>query len=244
MNVCLAQISSERGNIPRNIKKHLKCIHRAIELNADLIIFPELSITGYEPSLAEKLAINKYDERFDPFQQLADEHEIVIGVGIPIRARNGIHISMLIFQAKQARSVYSKQILHEDELPYFVPGKIQTTFTILGTKVAFGICYETLQRVHFATALEDGADLYIASVSKPDRGTDKAYLHFPSISKEFQTHFLMVNSIGFCDNFMSNGLSSVWNSQGVLIGGLTNTHEGLLMYNSNTSTLENHSLYN
>ncbi|MFN0199912.1 MAG: nitrilase-related carbon-nitrogen hydrolase [Bacteroidia bacterium] len=107
-----------------------------------------------------------------------------------------------------------------------------------GKQIALGICYETLQRAHFVKAKENEAELYIASASKPDRGTDKAYLHFPSIAKEFKTPILMSNSVGYCDNFLSNGLSSVWNKEGKLIGQLDKENQGLLIYDTEKDLTE------
>lgn len=238
MKICLAQAKSIKGNVTENISNHLRLINQSIKRNADLIVFPELSLTAYEPELAEVLAVSVTSATFDVFQKKADENNISIGVGIPTKATNGINISMLIFQPHQRRLVYSKSILHADELPYFVSGEHQPMLNIKGTKIAFGICYETLQRAHFIAAQQKGADVYIASVAKPDRGTDKAYLHFPSIAKEFQTPILMSNCVGFCDNFLSNGQTAVWNNTGALLGTLDNESEGLLLCDMNTEEIE------
>ncbi len=237
MRICLAQTESQKGKIQANIKNHLEFINRAIKLNSDLIVFPELSITNYEPELANQLATDLEDSIFNPFQDLSDKNEITIGIGMPTQATDGINISMLVFQPNKKRTVYSKRILHADELPYFVSGNRQPFLNIKGEIIALGICYETLQREHFVTAKENNADIYIASVSKPDRGTDKAYLHFPSIAKEFETPILMSNSVGYSDNFLSNGLSSVWNKQGELIGQLDKKNQGLLIYDTRTEEI-------
>lgn len=232
MKICIAQTESLRGDIQKNIKNHLRIIELAIASNSDLVIFPELSITGYEPELAKELAVNVEDEIFNPFQKLADKNGIAIGIGMPIKAIDGINISMLIFQAKKDRLVYSKRILHTDELPYFVSGKSQPFLNIKGTKIGLGICYETLQREHFINAVENEAEIYIASVAKADRGVEKAYVHFPSIAKEFGIPILMANCIGYCDNFLSNGQSSVWNNVGSLIKQLDQDNQGLLIYDT------------
>ncbi|MEM6378886.1 MAG: carbon-nitrogen hydrolase family protein [Bacteroidota bacterium] len=232
MKICLAQTQSQKGNIQENIRNHLRFVDSAIDANADLIVFPELSITGYEPELAEALAVNINDEIFNPFQYFADRNDIVIGVGMPTRATNGIHISMIIFQPQKGRAVYSKHLLHEDELPYFVPAPQQAIFKIKGKRIGLGICYETLQRSHFEHAVENGADLYVASVAKPDRGVSKAYLHFPTTAMEFGIPVLMVNCVGYCDNFLSNGKSSVWNSKGVLLGQLNDNLQGYMVYDT------------
>lgn len=238
MKICLAQTKSERGNIQKNIQNHLKFIERAITLNADLIVFPELSITNYEPELANELATDAKDNIFIPFQNLSDLNQITIGIGMPTKATDGINISMLIFQPNKERIVYSKCLLHADELPYFVSSNKQPFLKIKGKKVALGICYETLQREHFIKAKELNADLYIASVAKPDKGTNKAYLHFSSIAKEFKTPILMSNCIGYTDNFLSNGLSAVWNEQGELIDHLDSKNQGIITYDTETKKVE------
>lgn len=234
MKICIAQIKSERGNVKKNIESHLKFVDRAIDLNSDLIVFPELSVTNYEPELANKLATDIKDTIFSPFQELSNKKLITIGIGMPTKASDGINISMLIFQPNKERIVYSKHILHSDEIPYFVSSNNQPFLKIKEKNIALGICYETLRREHFLKAKENNADLYIASVAKPDRGTDKAYLHFSSVAKEFETPILMCNSISFSHNFVANGLSSVWNKSGELLGQLDKENQGLLIYDTET----------
>ncbi|GAB5408994.1 MAG: carbon-nitrogen hydrolase family protein [Balneolaceae bacterium] len=238
MKICIAQTKSEKGNIPKNIQNHLKFIERAIELNSDLIVFPELSITNYEPTLAHNLATDVKDRIFNPFQDFSNKNQITIGIGMPTKAVDGVNISMLIFQPNKDRTVYSKRLLHPDEVPYFESGNNQAFLKIKGKNIALGICYETLQLEHFVKAQKNNADLYIASVSKPDRGTDKAYMHFSTIAKEFKTPILMSNSVGYSDNFMSNGLSSVWNAKGELIDQLDNENQGLIIYDPDNEKTE------
>ena len=238
MKICIAQIKSIRGEVHKNIQHHIEVIHQAIHFGIDLIVFPELSITGYEPELAKQLAVDYKDEMFNPFQQLSDEHTICIGVGMPTKNDDGICISMLIFQANKPQMVYTKRILHADELPYFVSGKDQPFLQIEDKKIALGICYETLQREHFENAVENHAAIYIASVAKPDRGVEKAYIHFPSVAHEFNLPVLMCNCVGFYDNFLSNGSSSIWNNNGELIAQLDDQNQGLLVYNVDIESAE------
>jgi predicted amidohydrolase/GNAT superfamily N-acetyltransferase len=242
MKICIAQTESIKGDIQRNIKSHLDIIRRAIHLEADLIIFPELSITGYEPLLASRLATHPANRIFDPFQAISNQYKITIGVGMPVRTIDGITISMFIFQPNTEVVVYSKQILHADELPYFVCGTCQTILHIKGKKIAIGICYETLQRSHFVESRQNGAELYIASVAKPKEGIIRAYDHFAKISKEFGTPILMSNCIGYCDNFMSQGQSAAWNSHGELVAHLDSTNEGILIYETALETAQTYPL--
>jgi len=81
MKICVAQTRPAKGDIPRNIAGHKTLIDLAASKGAETIIFPELSVTGYEPALAGKLATTPNDHRFDDFQQIADKRQITIGVG-------------------------------------------------------------------------------------------------------------------------------------------------------------------
>ncbi|MCH2045190.1 MAG: carbon-nitrogen hydrolase family protein [Saprospiraceae bacterium] len=238
MKICIAQTQSEKGNIEKNIQNHLKMIEYSISLSADLIVFPELSITNYEPDLAKELAISIKDSILDPFQKLADKNQISIGIGMPTPSDSNPKISLLIFQPQQERIVYSKQLLHVDELPYFVSGTEQVYLTIGQHKIAFAICYESLQKEHFIHAHQNGAKLYIASVAKPQTGLEKAYEYFPKIAQEFNTPILLTNSLGFCDNFMSVGQSAVWDKYGKLLGQLNSQQQGLLIYDVELANVE------
>jgi len=55
----LAQIKSKKGNIQGNIESHKKWIELAASEKADLIVFPELALTGYAPELAAEMATTK-----------------------------------------------------------------------------------------------------------------------------------------------------------------------------------------
>ncbi|MBP8943456.1 MAG: carbon-nitrogen hydrolase family protein, partial [Saprospiraceae bacterium] len=73
MRLCVAQIRPVSGSIAQNIGIHKKWIDRAIQRSTDIIIFPELSITGYEPNLAHDLALHPDDARLEVFQHLSDQ---------------------------------------------------------------------------------------------------------------------------------------------------------------------------
>ncbi|HLG02678.1 MAG TPA: carbon-nitrogen hydrolase family protein, partial [Bacteroidia bacterium] len=218
MLLALAQLQPTPGNVDANIQKHLRMTEQAAAAGAELIVFPELSLTGYEPKLAKQLACDQHDNRFDIFQTLSDKEKITICLGMPVKSENGIHISMLIFRPGKERLIYSKQHLHTDELPYFVPGTEQVILNIDGYKIAPAICYESLLPEHAAAVAKSGADIYLSSVAKPANGVTKAYKHFPEIAKHHGMTVVMANCTGPCDNFLSVGQSAVWNNNGKLTG--------------------------
>lgn len=234
MKLCSAQIHPIKGNIERSIQKHISFINLAVENGADLIFFPELSLTGYEPTLAKELATTQEDSRLDIFQEISDTKQIVICVGIPTQHQNGICISMVIFQPLTSRQIYSKQILHVDEYPYFVSGEKQTFISYKNHIIAPAICFESLQAEHSANAATNGANIYLASVAKSAKGVEKANLHYPQIANNLNLTVLMANSVGSVDDFISTGNSAVWNNEGLLLAQHDDTQEGIIIYDIET----------
>lgn len=234
MKICVAQTRPFRGDIQKNIKAHKKLIGMAVSNGADIIVFPELSVTGYEPELAKDLAAHQDDKIFDSFQEISDTNKIIIGAGMPTKSSSGIFISMIIFQPYQPRQTYSKQYLHEDELPYFINGQGQVFLTMENIKIAPAICYESLVPEHAANASKNGTAIYIASVAKSASGAEKAFKHFPEVANKYAMTVLMANAVGPCDNFESAGKTSIWNKKGLLLGQLNDTHEGILIIDTGT----------
>ena len=234
MKIGVAQTRPVKGDIPRNIANHQMLIDLAVSDGVDLIIFPELSLTGYEPELAAELATTPDDSRFDVFQAQSDAHRITIGVGVPIRSEKGIWISLLIFQPHQPRHLYSKKYLHADEEPFFVSG--QSTLRFLGEKanVALAICYELSVSEHSENAFQNGAAIYIASVAKSATGMEKASETLAKIARNYAMTVLVSNSVGHCDNFESAGRSAIWNTKGELIRQLNDVDEGILILDLET----------
>lgn len=234
VRLCAAQLSLEAGKIERNVRKHVAFVDVAVSHRADLIYFPELSLSGYEPKLAKDVATDPNDSRLDVFQELADEGNIVIGVGLPTRSPEGIRIAMVVFRPRRERLTYAKQQLHSDELPFFVKGERQIVFSMGDHTLAPAICYESLQSNHADRAARSGADLYLASVAKPPRNVAKAYEHYPRIARRHFMAVLMANSVGPADDFVSAGQSAVWNSSGQRVVNMDDQAEGVVMFDTST----------
>ena len=234
MKIVLAQIQAAKGDIDKNIERHCRFINTAVTNGADAIFFPELSVTGYEPELAKKLATTAKDGRLAIFQSLSNENNIVIAVGLPIISNEGINISAVIFQPNLAQQVYSKQYLHDDELPYFIPGNEQLYINIGANKIALAICYESLLPQHVEAVSKHEINMYLALVAKSANGVVKAYRHYPDMAKKYAIPVLMANCVGYCDNFQSAGSSAVWNKVGNLVNRLDENSQGLLIFDTET----------
>ncbi|HEX4851403.1 MAG TPA: carbon-nitrogen hydrolase family protein [Puia sp.] len=230
MKICLAQIKPTSGDIAYNLARHEKFISQAIQEKADLVVFPELSLTGYEPTMAKELATSVDDIRLDGLQKVSDENKIIICFGLPVHSNQGIFIGMVIIQPNMRRELYSKKYLHPDEEPFFLPG-INNKIGIVyhNTTIAFAICYELSIQEHSIHAFQSGANYYLASVAKTANGVDRASDTLAEIANKNSALVMMVNCVGFCDAVVCAGRSSVWNRRGELIGQLNEVDEGLLL---------------
>ena len=101
--VALIQLRAEKGDISQNIRNHLTWIKRVAAHRPALIVFPELSLTGYEPTLAKELAMTIEDSRLEPFQQMSDQLQTIIAIGAPLRTDMDIQIGMVIFHPNQPK---------------------------------------------------------------------------------------------------------------------------------------------
>ncbi|MCW3119050.1 MAG: carbon-nitrogen hydrolase family protein [Chitinophagaceae bacterium] len=237
MKICVVQAKPIKGDIQLNIINHIKLINLAISHGAETIIFPELSLTGYEPGLSKDLATDKDDNRLDGFQRMSDEKKITIGAGIPIKNNTGICISMVIFQPHKTRQLYSKKYLHPDEEEFFISGQSSVDLTGNKINIALAICYEISVPAHPENAFKRGAAIYIASVAKSVTGVDKAIESLSGIAGKYSMTVLLSNCVGHCDNFESGGKTSILDNKGKLLGQLDDSHEGILLIDTDTQEI-------
>lgn len=237
MKICMVQTRPFPGDMQRNLEQHKRLIDTAVSPQPDFIIFPELSLTGYEPTLAQELALHLADGRLADFQTIANTHQLTVGVGAPIIQPTGICIGMVLFQPHQPRQLYAKKYLHVDEEPFFVSG--QSSVGLLGDEnnVALAICYELSVPAHAQHAYENGAAVYIASVAKYATGVAAAHERLAEIARRFALPVLMGNSVGAADGGICTGNTAVWNAKGELLSQLDDTHEGILIFDTGTQDI-------
>jgi predicted amidohydrolase len=236
MRIAIAQIQAIKGNIKRNIEIHLKWINQAIQNNADMIVFPELSLSGYEPDLAEKLATNQDDKRLDKIQSISDENNITIGVGLPTRNEGNVFVSMIIFQPFKKRTTYSKQYLYPPEEQIFTAGKNPMVLEYKTEVISPAICYETTNKAHCEFAKRNNATIYIASVLSSIKGIDTELKLLSEIAKNNNLITFMANYFGKSGGYECAGKSSVWNEEGELIGQLGDK-EGLIIFDTKSKEI-------
>lgn len=231
MIIAAAQFQSRPGDVDLNIKRHVQFAEVAKRYEADLIVFPELSLSGYEPSMGRRVEAEINDKCFEPIQACAQKLAIIICAGIPLKTATKPKIGMIICYPGDRVDSYAKQILHGDELPFFSAGHRDLMITCGDQSVAPAICYESVQSVHAEAASRRGAGTYIASVAKPEGAMRSAFVHYSKMAKQTGMQIILANAVGRSDNFVSAGQSAAWNSAGECIRICSRTDEALLIAN-------------
>ena len=230
MILAAAQTKPKRGNIASNLLNHYQLIELAAQNGAQLIAFPEMSITGYERENAMELAFAEDDYRIDHLKDLATDNNIVIIAGAPILIENQLFIGEFIIAPNDSVSVYTKQFLHEGEDEFF-----QSSFdnnpivTIENQNIAFAICADIDNPKHPENASKNNADIYIASIFFSPNGIPNAYRDLQNYAEKHQRNVLMANFSGESWGSPSAGQSAFWNTKGELVGQMNDSDSGLLI---------------
>ncbi len=238
MRICAAQIRATKGDIKNNVAKHLKFIKAAAQCAVDLIVFPELSLTGYEPDLAKELAFTESDLSLKVFQVLSNQHSMYIAVGLPIGTADLPRISMMVFHPMSTPRIYSKTFLHPDEEIYFSTGTNDFRVMDLAVmKVAPAICYELSVPHHASTVAKQGAELYLVSVAKSQAGVGLARDTLTNIASNHGMSVVMSNCVGETADFIAAGQSAVWSNEGKLLDQLGDSVEGMIVLDMDTMSV-------
>ncbi len=209
-----AQCRSLRGNLKANLAEHLKFIEVARENGVNLLVFPELSLTGYELDLGVKYQMKLEDSRLAPLSEAAKNEQMHLLVGGPLDVGEPTpQIGQFIF-SPTSRDSYSKIHVHSSELPYFSAGESGKEYSFDGIKMGLSICRDCSFESHAQNAADYGAQFYLSSTMKiPEEHLDyieklKAY------AKAFKMVTLSANYAGSSGGEISAGKSAIWNIDG------------------------------
>lgn len=234
--IAAAQSISIAGDLRGNIARHQRLIQAAAEQGVQLLVFPELSLTGYERGLAAELAILPDAQVLQPLRDLARTLGITAVVGMPIRLSPSgpVLIGALVLAADGTLGVYSKQHLHAGEEVAFAPGSGGSLLTLGGDTVALAVCADFSHASHAGAAADKGATLYAAGVLiteggyGPDTGLLQGY------ATEQSMVVLMANHGGVTGGWESAGRSAIWAEDGSLIAAAPGVGESLVIARRNT----------
>ncbi|HEY7789054.1 MAG TPA: carbon-nitrogen hydrolase family protein [Vicinamibacterales bacterium] len=175
--MAVAQTVPVRGDVDANLAQHVELVRLAAGEHPDVLVFPELSLTGYELDLAEALAFSERDERLSVLQSAAASSSTTLVVGAPVRIGTRLHIGAFVLAPDGAIALYTKHhlgafssgaardgIVPPAEATVFQPGELDPLIRFDGHTAAVAVCADAGHPSHPTHAAERGASTYLASM--------------------------------------------------------------------------------
>lgn len=217
LTIAAAQSSSRRGDIPHNVVEHLRFIAVAASYGVDLLVFPELSLAGYELELASSIHFANDDPRLEPLRQAVTEHGMHILVSGPLdTGQKRPYLGALLFSPQKVQR-YAKVHVHESELADFMSGDLCRVVTVRNVPIGLAICADTSHASHPAEAAAQGARLYVSSIMKTEA-------EYPAHAQRLQNYAVQHGMAMLTANYATPsggrdtaGKSALWNERGELL---------------------------
>ena len=230
--LALAQINTELGNLQANLKKHLDLIDQAVSQGSDLLIFPELSMTGYLlQDMVPQVAIkpNAQDPIFSVLLKASQKIDLVVGF-VQEDERNRFYIACGYLSGGEVVHVHQKIYLPTyglfDEGRFFAWGDSIRAFDTRFGRFGMLICEDFWHASVPYLLWQDGADVLIFSSSSPGRGlsnegqvdtarwVDHINRAYASLFTTFVAH---TNRVGYEDGLHFWGGAMVYDPNGNVV---------------------------
>jgi predicted amidohydrolase len=239
-SLAAAQTVPIRGDVDSNLQQHLRLARAAAEEQAQILVFPELSLTGYELELATKLAFSEDDPRLVPLVESATSHRMTLVVGAPVRIGTRLHIGAFIINPDRTVDLYTKHhlgafpasvspdgIVPPAEASVFCPGNHNPLVRCGDSIAAVAVCADASRASHPQHAADRGAKTYLAStfIIPSDFEADTARLR--SYALRHCMAVVFANYGGPSGGLPSGGRSAIWSEKGERLVQLEETGSGI-----------------
>ncbi|MBI5106500.1 MAG: carbon-nitrogen hydrolase family protein [Solirubrobacterales bacterium] len=221
LRVAAAQVEPVPLDVAANVRVAADLVGRA---GADLVVFPELSLTGYDlAALGTRpdLHVAPGDPRLEPLAQACREAgtAAVVGAAVPDGDRL-LLAAIVLFPDGPAPVVAAKTHLHGDEAGLFAAGEGPVVVDVAGVPVALATCLDANHPEHAAAARAGGAAVYAAGVIF-ERGTEERLAaHLGGRAAETGMWVVGAQPAGRTGTIEAGGTSGVWAPDGTAVARL------------------------
>jgi NAD+ synthase (glutamine-hydrolysing) len=221
LRILIAQSNMLVGDVAGNRDKVIAMVRNArVEHGADLVVFPELTLTGYPPE--DLLLRPELLERTEAAlaEIVAATRETALVIGYPKAAVGGLFNVAGFIHDGRILAEYAKQHLPNysvfDEKRYFQPGNAPCVWDFMGVRLGLTVCEDIWEEGPARQAAEAGTELLININASPYH-TGKAPEREELLARRAREHgfpILYVNLVGGQDELVFDGGSFVVDSSG------------------------------
>jgi NAD+ synthase (glutamine-hydrolysing) len=245
LRIAIGQINSVVGDLEGNSNKILACIKEAACKDIDLIVFPELSITGYPP---EDLLLkpNFIKENIRYLKKISQEiGDIIAIVGFVDERKGDIYNSAAVMNNKKITYVYHKMYLPNygvfDEKRYFKPGTNNKVIKKNHFSFGLNICEDIWVKDSPAEKNLFSKIDFLINISASPYHIDKIKERERIIgakAKRFGIPIIYCNLIGGQDELVFDGRSALFGKDGSVIVEAKAFEEDLLIFDLDTGKIK------
>ncbi len=232
LTIGLSQINTVLGHVEANLEKHLAVAREAVQQGVDLLVFPELSLTGYVlqdlvPTLAHRPTAD--DPVFKPLLEASRKLDLIAGF-VEVDERRRFYIAAAYLSRGEVVHVHRKVYLPTysmfDEGRFFAWGDSVRAFDTRFGRVGMLICEDFWHASPPYLLWLDGADLLVHMSASPGRGlngsdrlesaawVDHINAAYASLFTAFVAH---ANRVGYEDGLNFWGGSTLYDPTGKLL---------------------------
>jgi predicted amidohydrolase len=218
MIVAATQFAPAAGDIDANVRTIAGLVRAAGAEGARVVVFSELSLTGYEPSLIRDtpgLVLTEDDARLAPVREACRAAGAAAVVNGPVRRSGpGAGITTLVIGPDGSLLTrYDKQHLYGVEAEVFEPGGSDGRFTLDGVRFALATCYDNRFPGLAERAAADGCAVYLASsvIAADNDSFEKVY---PVRARDFGLYVVLGNVLGANEDGVGGGTAGAWGPDG------------------------------
>ena len=240
LRVALAQVAPKLGDLNRNLDLHAQTLRQARRERADLVVFPELSLTGYLlRDQVPEVAIRTGGGWFRKVEVLSRRVDIVVGFVEEAAGHRYYNAAAYLSRGRLLhvhRKVYLPTYGMFDEGRDFAAGDQVRAFRTRFGPAGVLICEDLWHPMSAWLLAQQGAEILIAPSCGPTRGTrpgrgitSVAVWHdLLRVTAQFQTAFVVyVNRVGYEDGLNFGGGSTTVDPFGRIVGSLPPIEEGV-----------------
>ena len=234
MRVAVAQISCSLGDPEANLSKVRDFSGKAKEAGADLIIFPELTDTGYSMPVIQKHADHWKTGFVARLQEVAARLSIAIVSGVSERNESSIHNSQVLVDAKgniaaKYRKTHLYAVTPVAEQTCFEPGNAFVSFEIGDLRFGFSICYDLrFPEVYRKLATEQNVGAFLISSAWPFPRNEHFRVLAQARAIENQAYVIASNRVGKDEGLWFCGNSAIIDPRGVTIAAASADREEVI----------------
>ncbi|MHA7222660.1 carbon-nitrogen hydrolase family protein [Arthrobacter sp. RHLT1-20] len=214
------QYRALEGGVAANVPEHVRLIEDADDHGARLVVFPELSLTGYELELLAdpQQWVTAGDARLDSLREICRRTGITAVFGAPFKETDGTpRLASLAVHPSGVIEAGFKMRLHGPENELFRAGERVVVVDLDGWKIALAICFDAAHPAHAGAAADNGADVYAVSALYTAGDEHRLALHLGARARDNRMFSVLANLGGITPLGPSAGCSGVWGPDGLAI---------------------------